>query len=98
MTSNLVYYANMKYNPNIHAGLLEIAGQQIIVADAKAAKLDEMPLEYRKAIAEQTRISLALLDGIPGLLETNLTATEIEERRVGFQKGLALLKLPEDNQ
>lgn len=87
----------VKFDPTIHAGLLEFEGNEIIVADATAAKLDQMPLAYREAIGKQTRISLVLLDGIPGLLETNLSPTEIENRRIGYQNGLALLKLPEDN-
>ena len=89
----------VKYDPNIHAGLLNLAGKDIIIANAEEAKMHELPLKIRKALADSTRTNLDLLDfasGIGGVVisvtDPELAATRIE----GFKRGLKLLQLPED--
>ncbi|MDO8335239.1 MAG: hypothetical protein Q7T74_00430, partial [Candidatus Saccharibacteria bacterium] len=84
----------VKYDPKVHEGLLHLAGQEIIIANAKEAKLKEMPENVRLALAEATVGQLKLMDfsrGIGGVI-LELTdpdgAAVIEE---GYKLGLHLL-------
>ena len=90
----------VEYDPTKHDGLLYVAGHEIIVADASQAKLCEMPLEYRKIIAQETEGQLALMDfsrgdgGVIIEITDPVRATKMEE---GYKKGLELLHLTGDD-
>ncbi|OHE11494.1 MAG: hypothetical protein A3J96_03540 [Sulfurimonas sp. RIFOXYC2_FULL_36_7] len=86
----------VEYDPETHDGLLHIAGKDIIIANALQAKLEEMPKEMRKALAQSTQEELALHDFAlnEGAMIIESTNPARSAKRVeGFKKGLKLLGL-----
>jgi len=89
----------IKYDPNIHAGLLTLKGQDIIIANAEEAKMHELPLEIRKTLADSSRTDLAVIDfslGIGGIIIEPVNPVQIGIRVEGLKRGIKLLQLPED--
>jgi len=85
------------YDPKIHAGIVSASGKDFIIADASQAKLHEMPLDMRKELASSTKLALALVRGIGGILEpVNTSEEEIRIKEEGYRRGLALLQLSSD--
>jgi hypothetical protein len=86
----------VEYDPEKHDGLLHIAGKDIIIANASQAKLEEMPVEMRKALAQSTQEELALHDFAlngGGVIIESTDPAMTAKRMEGFKKGLKLLKL-----
>lgn len=71
------------YDPKIHAGIINIEGRDFIITDPELAGLDKFPLEYREVIAGQTKVAIEMV------LEKAKISAE------GYQRGIALLRLPD---
>jgi len=82
------------YDPSIHDGLLYLEGMEVIIADAKEAKLKEMPENVRLALAEATVAQLKLMDFSRGVGGVILELTDPDRAAVmeeGYKLGLHLL-------
>ena len=86
----------VEYDPEKHDGLLYVAGKDIIITNAAQAKLEEMPLEMRKALAQSTKEALALQDfslHAGSVIIESINPDRSAKRIEGFKKGLKLLGL-----
>lgn len=84
----------VRYDLKKHSGLLTLGNASIIVVDAQAAKIHELPEELRVAFARSTLMSKAILQALltRGILQA------VDPDRVlsdigGYERGLELLRI-----
>ena len=106
--TDLIYYNQYKplgenmiensvYDPNKHDGLLSAGdGTDVIIADAKQAKLHEIPSEIKEQFREATQLALAIVDGFGGVIVPTSPESKREIRKEGYRRGLKLLNKSED--
>ena len=90
----------VEYDPTIHRGVLHFSGREIVITDAFQAKLHELPLEARKAIAKDTVAQIALMDfsrNVGGVIIEISNPAKAEKMEAGYKKGLKLLQLSPDD-
>ncbi len=91
----------VEYDPQKHQGLLHVGGRDIIIADAKQAKLQELPEKVKETLAKETAAQLALMDfsrGVGGVIIQITNESRAEELQKGYLDGLRELGYTYDTQ
>lgn len=93
-------FEEKEYDPAIHEGIITQGNTEFLIpSNEENLNLHEIPLEERRKIARVTKLTIKIKEGMLGInLRTERVKAREREVIDGYKRGLALLKLPEDDQ